>query len=62
MSIKTGTDLIERHIEADTHTSISEFIRDAIRSKIERDMPDAYRTLFTDSCDIEVENIDNGGI
>ena len=35
----TMKELIERIVSADTHSNMSEFIRDAIRQKINRDYP-----------------------
>lgn len=41
--------LIQRVIAIDTHINESDFIRDAIREKIQRDAPHLYRELFLES-------------
>ena len=38
--------LMKRFIAMDAHVNESEFIRDAIREKIQRDAPELYRQLF----------------
>jgi Arc/MetJ-type ribon-helix-helix transcriptional regulator len=38
--------LMKRFIAMDAHVNESDFIRDAIREKIQRDAPDLYRQLF----------------
>jgi hypothetical protein len=38
--------LIARFIAQDTHMNESDFVRDAIREKIQRDAPELYRQLF----------------
>lgn len=38
--------LMQKYVERDTHLNESEFIRDAIRQKIERDAPDLYKEVF----------------
>jgi len=43
---KTLKDLTEEHIQKDTHQNLSEFIRDAIRQKIQREAPELYAELF----------------
>lgn len=44
---KTLRELIEQHLLKDTHQSLSEFIRDAIRQKIQTEAPQMYNRLFT---------------
>lgn len=43
---KTLKKLIREFIELDAHKDISEFTRDALREKIQRDAPDLYYKLF----------------
>jgi len=43
---KTLRDLIKQHIELDTHINESEFIRDALREKIQRECPELYKKQF----------------
>lgn len=38
--------LMKDYIDLDTHKDLSEFTRDAIREKIQRDAPDLYKKLF----------------
>jgi len=38
--------IVERYIKVDLHKDISEFIRDAMREKIQRDAPLLYDELF----------------
>jgi len=42
----TLKELIEKHLERDTHQNLSEFIRDAIRQKLQREAPQLYAQLF----------------
>ena len=46
---KALKDLVEKYISADLHTNISEFTRDALREKIQRDAPEFYRQLFLEA-------------
>lgn len=46
---KTLRDLIRQHIELDTHINESEFVRDALREKIQRECPDIYKQQFENS-------------
>jgi hypothetical protein len=39
-------DLVKKYIEIDAHKDASEFYRDAIREKIQRDAPELYREQF----------------
>lgn len=43
---RTLKQLIRDYIELDAHKDISEFTRDALREKIQRDAPGLYRKLF----------------
>jgi len=38
--------LIGKYISIDTHINESDFIRDALREKIQRDAPQLYENLF----------------
>lgn len=38
--------LIKKYVSLDTHKDISEFTRDAIREKIQRDAPHLYKQIF----------------
>jgi Arc/MetJ-type ribon-helix-helix transcriptional regulator len=42
----TLKELMQKYVAVDTHINESEFIRDAIREKIQREAPDLYRQLF----------------
>ena len=42
----TLKDLMQKYVEMDTHLNESDFIRDAIREKIQREAPDLYREIF----------------
>ena len=44
---KTLKELIQKIVEMDTHLNEADFVRDAIREKIQRDAPELYRQLFT---------------
>jgi len=37
--------LLEEHVKHDLHTNISEFTREAIRQKLEREAPDLLKKL-----------------
>jgi len=43
---KQSRKLIRKYLERDQHINESDFIRDAIREKIERDAPDLVNELF----------------
>ena len=43
---QTMKDLIEQFVSLDTHTNLSEFVRDAIRQKLQKDAPHLYNQLF----------------
>ena len=43
---QTMRDLIEQFVSLDTHTNLSEFVRDAIRQKLHTDAPILYNQLF----------------
>jgi len=42
-------DLMRKYIKRDTHLNESDFIRDAIREKIQKDAPELIRDLFQTS-------------
>ena len=44
--------LIEKYVSLDCHTNISDFTRDALRQKLQRETPHFYRQLF----ETEVKN------
>jgi len=46
---KTLKDLIQKYVAADMHTNLSDFTRDALREKIQRDAPDFYKLLFQEA-------------
>ena len=37
---------MEKYIELDAHVTESDFVREAIREKIQRDAPELYKKLF----------------
>ena len=39
-------ELIKKYCELDAHINPADFIRDAVREKIQRDAPELYRQLF----------------
>lgn len=43
---KKFKDLMHQYILKDTHVNLSDFIRSAIREKIQRDYPELMRALF----------------
>jgi len=43
---RTLKELMKKFVNMDTHINESDFIRDAIREKIQRDAPELYRQLF----------------
>jgi len=43
---QTMKDLIEQFVSMDTHTNLSEFVRDAIRQKLQSDAPQLFKQLF----------------
>jgi len=38
--------IMEKYVDSDAHKDISEFVRDALREKIQRDAPTLYKSLF----------------
>lgn len=46
MMPKTMKELIEKIVLADTHSNLSEFMRDAIRQKIQREYPQLITKLM----------------
>jgi Arc/MetJ-type ribon-helix-helix transcriptional regulator len=42
----TLKDLMEKYVSMDTHASISDFTRDALREKLRRDAPHLIKELF----------------
>jgi len=43
---RTLKELMKKYIELDAHKDISEFTRDALREKIQRDAPNLYQKQF----------------
>jgi len=43
---QTMKDLIEQFVSMDTHMNLSEFVRDAVRQKLQKDAPHLYNQLF----------------
>jgi Arc/MetJ-type ribon-helix-helix transcriptional regulator len=43
---QTMKDLIDQFVSMDMHTNLSEFVRDAIRQKLQKDAPHLYKQLF----------------
>ena len=43
---RTLKQLIKDYIELNAHKDVSEFTRDALREKIQRDAPNLYKKLF----------------
>ena len=43
---QTMKDLIEEFVSMDTHMNLSEFVRDAIRQKLQKDAAHLYKQLF----------------
>lgn len=43
---KTLKKLLDRYVSQDTHLNASDFIRDAIREKIQREAPDLFKQIF----------------
>jgi len=46
---KTLKKLMKKCVDLDAHKDLSEFTRDAIRQKIEKDAPDLYPELFRET-------------
>jgi len=46
---KTLKELLEKYVSADMHTNISEFTREALREKLQRDAPDLCKQLFKET-------------
>jgi len=38
--------VMEKYLEIDAHVSPADFIRDAIREKLKRDVPDLYNEMY----------------
>ena len=45
----TLKELIDKYIQCDMHTNASEFTRDALREKIQREAPELYARLFKET-------------
>jgi len=46
---KNLKELIEKYVNADLHTNLSEFTREALREKIKRDAPELLRQFFKET-------------
>jgi len=46
---KTLKDLVQKIVTLDAHLNEADFVRDAIREKIQRDCPDLYKQLFKEA-------------
>ena len=46
---RTLKNLMKKFVSMDAHINESDFIRDAIREKIQRDAPHLYRELFLEA-------------
>ena len=44
--------IIERYVECDFHMNFSDFFRDALREKIQREAPELYRQVFQDQATV----------
>ena len=54
---KKFKELMQQYILKDTHANLSDFIRSAIREKIQRDYPQLMRTLFDEEGVEELKEI-----
>ena len=43
---KTMRKILQRHIERNMYLNLSDFVREAIREKLQREAPDLYKQLF----------------
>jgi Arc/MetJ-type ribon-helix-helix transcriptional regulator len=56
---QTMKNLIETFVSMDTHINFSDFVRDAIRQKLQRDAPHLYKQLFeVDKNEKETQNVE----
>ena len=46
---KPFAEVIENFVEMDSHLNVAEFMRDAMREKIQREAPELYRTMFKEA-------------
>jgi len=46
---RTLKDLIAKMIQVDAHINESDFLRDAVREKVQRDAPHLYEQLFKEA-------------
>ncbi|RLG99747.1 hypothetical protein DRO19_01510 [Candidatus Bathyarchaeota archaeon] len=44
-------ELIQKVVQLDAHLNEADFVRDAIREKIQREAPELYRQLFKEACE-----------
>ena len=43
---KTLKEIIEEYVKNDLHVNVSDFFREALREKIQRDAPELYKALI----------------
>ena len=43
---KKFKELMDKYVTKDTHLSLSEFIRSAVREKLQRDDPNVFKEIF----------------
>jgi len=49
---KALRDMIEKHVKHDLYVNLSDFFRDALREKIQREAPELYRQVFQDQATV----------
>jgi Arc/MetJ-type ribon-helix-helix transcriptional regulator len=50
---RTLKELIAKYVKCDLHTNASDFTRDALREKLQRDAPELYKRLFQEAQAVE---------
>jgi Arc/MetJ-type ribon-helix-helix transcriptional regulator len=48
VTLKTA-ELIEEFCRRDAHVNVADFVRDAIREKLQREAPELYRSFFEEA-------------
>ena len=46
---RTFKELIQKYVKCNLYTNLSEFTRDALREKIQRDAPELYKELLKEA-------------
>jgi Arc/MetJ-type ribon-helix-helix transcriptional regulator len=41
--------IMEEYLRRDAHVTPADFVRDAIREKLKRDVPDLYKTMYQEA-------------